>query len=85
MACSGIKRVLALWSWRALLLAFSRDCSVGASVGRDELLVALTDLTLTLDEIEFADMVVVAESDDEQAAIAESVFAGWGLQWARQA
>lgn len=41
---------------------------------------ALTDLTLTLDEIEFADMVVVAESDDEQAAIAESVFAGWGLQ-----
>jgi hypothetical protein len=47
---------------------------------REELLVAATGLTLTLDEIEFADMVVVAESEEDQAAIAESVFAGRGLQ-----
>jgi hypothetical protein len=60
----------------------------GPSAGRtwevtlhqDELLVAATGLTLTLDEIEFADMVVVAESEEDQAAIAESVFAGRGLQ-----
>ncbi len=47
---------------------------------RDELCVAVTGLSLTLDEIEFADMVVVAESAEDQAAIAESVFAGRGLQ-----
>ena len=41
---------------------------------------AVTGLSLTLDEIEFADMVVVAESAEDQAAIAESVFAGRGLQ-----
>ena len=41
---------------------------------------AVTGLSLTLDEIEFADMVVVAESADEQAAIAESVFAWRSLQ-----
>ena len=49
---------------------------------REELCVAVTGLSLTLDEIEFADMVVVAESAEDQAAIAESVFAARGLQQA---
>ena len=47
---------------------------------REELCVAVTGLSLSLDEIEFAEMVVVAESAEEKAAIAESVFAGRGLQ-----
>ena len=47
---------------------------------RDELCVAVTGLSLTLDEIEFADLVVVADSAEDQATIAESVFAGRGLQ-----
>jgi hypothetical protein len=47
---------------------------------RDELLVSVTGLSLRLDEIEFAEMVVVAESEDDQAAITESVFAGRSLQ-----
>ena len=47
---------------------------------RDELCVAVTGLSLSLDEIEFADMVVVAESAADQAAIAESVFAWRSLQ-----
>ena len=51
---------------------------------RDELCVAITGLVLTLDELEFADMVVVAESAEEQAAIAESVFAARGLQSSRR-
>ena len=42
---------------------------------REELCVAITGLVLTLDELEFADMVVVVESAEDQAAIAESVFA----------
>ena len=47
---------------------------------RDELCVAVTGLSLSLDEIEFADMVVVPESAEDQAAIAASVFAGRSLQ-----
>ena len=43
---------------------------------------AVTGLSLTLDEIEFADRVVVPESAEDQAAIAESVFATRGLQQA---
>ena len=41
---------------------------------------AVTGLSLSLDEIEFADMVVVPESAEDQAAIAESVLAGRSLQ-----
>ena len=51
-------------------------CSAGASANRH----GRPGLVLTLDELEFADMVVVAESAEEQAAIAESVFAARGLQ-----
>ena len=40
---------------------------------------AVTGLSLTLHEIEFADMVVVAESAEEPATT-ESVFAGRALQ-----
>ena len=47
---------------------------------REELPVAATGLTLSHDEIEFADMVLVPESAEDPAAIAESVSAGRGLQ-----
>ena len=51
-----------------------------AGVTFGELCVAVTGLSLTLDELGFADMVLVAESAEDQAAIAASVFAGRGLQ-----
>lgn len=41
---------------------------------------AATGLTLSLDELEFAEMVLVPESEEEQTAIGESVFAARGLQ-----
>ena len=69
---------------RPMLIRLTRGPSAGriwrVTLQREELCVAVTGLSLTLDEIEFADMVVVAESAEEQAAIAESVFAGRGLQ-----
>ena len=59
---------------RPMLIRLTCGPSAGrtwrVTLKRDELCVAVTGLSLSLDEIEFADMVVVAQS----------VFAGWGLQ-----
>ena len=67
-----------------MLIRLTRGPSAGrtwrVTLQRDELCVAVTGLSLTLDEIEFADMVVVPESAEDQAAIAASVFAGRSLQ-----
>jgi hypothetical protein len=52
---------------------------------REKLCVAVTGLTLALDEIEFADTVLVPESEEDQTAIGEAVFAArrWsrGIRW----
>ena len=65
---------------RPMLIRLTCGPSAGrtwrVTLQRDELCVAVTGLSLTLDEVEFADMVVVPESAEDQAAIAESVFAG---------
>ena len=69
---------------RPMLIRLTRGPSAGriwrVTLQREELCVGVTGLSLTLDEIEFADMVVVPESAEDQAAIAASVFAGRGLQ-----
>ncbi len=69
---------------RPMLIRLTCGPSAGrtwrVTLQRDELCVAVTGLSLSLDEIDFADMVAVAESAEEQAAIAESVFAARGLQ-----
>jgi len=69
---------------RPMLIRLTCGPSAGrtwrVTLQRDELCVAVTGLSLTLDEVEFADMVVVSESAEEQAAIAESVFAARGLR-----
>ena len=44
------------------------------TLNRDELLVVITGLTLTLEDIEFADLVVVAESEEDRAALGNSIF-----------